>query len=129
MKLAKRQCQGFSYQGIPIPYSSPVNSLFRFARKTKFSAKPPYNLGTYPRGSLVNERNSLYFSLLSGNSGGERFAGDCVHRHAVGKYPDSRENRPKMRVFGPILAEEGAGQMVLPSSLSKAMRRCGIAFF
>jgi hypothetical protein len=28
-------------------------------------------------------RNSLYFSLLAGNSHGERLAADCALRHAV----------------------------------------------
>jgi hypothetical protein len=30
-----------------------------------------------------NSENSLYFSLLAGNLGGERLAPDCVLRHAV----------------------------------------------
>lgn len=31
----------------------------------------------------LNLRNSLYFSLLAGNFGGEQLARDCALRHAV----------------------------------------------
>ncbi len=54
-------------QGISIPCSSPVNSLFQFVLKTKFRQLNLRIPVTYPRRLRSRERNSLYFSLLAGN--------------------------------------------------------------
>ena len=91
-----------SVSGNSIPCSFPVHSLFRFALRTHFSPLTLYSTGTYPKRPTIRARNSLYFSLLAGNWGGERFARDCVHRHAVWTSRVSREIRVKTLSFRAI---------------------------
>jgi hypothetical protein len=56
--------------------------------------------------SIINLRNSLYFSLLAGNLPGEGFASDCLLRHTVCtlekfRYPFPPNGR-KMPIFRDI---------------------------
>jgi hypothetical protein len=51
--------------------------------------------------------NSLYFSLLAGNLGGEEFARDCILRHAVIAHLSLQHWAAATSLFGGINGQLG----------------------